>query len=243
MYRIKEFASIPSTSDYLKDNYKSLEDTDVVVAKHQTKGHGRLGRVWQDDSSSLLFSILLKNDIHADSASLIPLLAGAAVLSAFQELGVSSSIKWPNDLMLGDKKCTGIIVEGVSEEKIVALVVGIGVNVNNVSFDSSIQEKATSLRLYEKHTFDKKEVLRLIISSFDKLYKDYLKGDNSFISIIKTHSYLDGKEVYLDYYDEKKRATVIGIQDDGRLLIESDGKKSLLNAGEVSLQSVYASSH
>jgi len=240
MHHIIEFEEIGSTNDYLKDNYLDLNDGDVVITNHQTSGKGRKGRTWQDDSSSLLVSWLLKDSLNADSISLIPLLVGTSVHLTLRDLGIRSEVKWPNDVLIEGKKCAGILVEGVTSSKVEALIIGVGLNVNNKSFDPSIQNKATSLSLTLKKDLDKKRILSLMLKNFDSLYKDYRNGDNSFIRILRKCSYLDGKKAYLDYYDEKKYVTVIAIQDDGRLLVKDDKSEFLLNAGEVSLDSVYS---
>lgn len=240
MHHIIEFEEIGSTNDYLKDNYLDLNDGDVVITNHQTSGKGRKGRTWQDDSSSLLVSWLLKDSLNADSISLIPLLVGTSVHLTLRDLGIRSEVKWPNDVLIEGKKCAGILVEGVTSSKVEALIIGVGLNVNNKSFDPSIQNKATSLSLTLKKDLDKKRILSLLLKNFDSLYKDYRNGDNSFIRILRKCSYLDGKKAYLDYYDEKKYVTVIAIQDDGRLLVKDDKSEFLLNAGEVSLDSVYS---
>jgi len=239
MHQIFEFKEINSTNTYLKDNYKNLSDGDVVVAEHQLSGRGRQGRVWKDDSNSLLFSILLKDHINPSSISLIPLLTGVAIYLSLSELGISSSIKWPNDVLIKGKKCTGILLEAVSEETIEAVIVGVGINLNDESFDSSIQNKAVSLAQELKRKLNKKEVLNIILKNFDSLYSDYVKGVNSFIPILKDHSFLDGKEVYLNYYGEQKHAKVLSISDDGRLKVLIKNKITYLSAGEVTLQSAY----
>lgn len=238
-HRIIRFETIPSTSDYLKSNYRTLSDGDVALAHHQSQGHGRLGRVWEDDEGSLLFSILLKDHLKTESAHLIPLLAGAACLEAYKTLGLNPMVKWPNDILIDGKKSAGIIAEGVSQTKLEAIVVGIGVNVNNTHFPEPLKQKATSLSLALHQVIDPEEVLERILTSFDSLYKDYSEGNDTFIPIIKAHSYLDGREVFLNYYDERKKVKVQGIQNDGRLLVLEGEKELLLEAGEVSLENVY----
>lgn len=240
MHQIIEFEEINSTNTYLKDNYLNLNDGDVVIAHHQTLGRGRRGRTWQDDSSSLLVSWLIKDAIRPDSVSLIPLLVGASLHLTLKDLGIKSEVKWPNDVLIVGKKCAGILVEAVTDSTIKALIIGVGINVNNKSFDSSIQNKATSLSKALNKDLDKKEVLKLLLKNFDSLYEDYLSGNNSFIKVLRSCSYLDGKKVYLDYYNEKKHVTVISINDDGRLLVKDDKSEFLLSAGEVSLDSVYS---
>lgn len=239
MHTIHAFQEIGSTNDYLKENYEALNDGDVFTALHQTKGRGRLGRVWQDEKKSLLFSLLLKDDIRPDSVGQIPLLTGASVLLALQKLGLDPSIKWPNDVLLNDKKCAGILVEAVSEETIKAIIVGVGINLNGATSDPSLANKAIAVNEVSKKAIDKEKFLLSLLDEFDRLYADYLAGGHTFINIIQAHSYLNGKMISLDYYGEGKKAIVFGIDNDGRLAVGIRGETKLLSAGEVTLTNVY----
>lgn len=239
MHRIKRFETISSTNDYLKKNYSGLEDGDVVTANHQTKGRGRNGRTWLDDDSSLLFSVLLKDRLDAKTISLLPLLTGTAIFLAFKDLGVPSQIKWPNDVMIEGKKSTGILLEAITDSKLEAVIIGIGINVNNTDFDPLIKDKATSLLSYLGHKTEKSKVLDSFLSHFDILYGEYLKGNHAFLSILKAHSFLDGKEVSLNYYGENRHGRAIGVDDSGQLVIDTAEGPLTVQAGEVTLQSVY----
>lgn len=239
MHKVYEFETLDSTNTYLKENWDKLQDEDVVTALHQTSGRGRLGRTWNDSSSSLLFSLLLKDSLDPEKIGLIPLLTGVSVLLAFQDHGIPAKIKWPNDVLVHDRKACGILVEAVTEEKVKAVVDGVGINLNNSSFDPSIKDKAISLSQVLGKPLDRKEMLASFLLHFDSLYQDFQKENNSFLPILKENSYLDGKEATLDYYGENKHVRVLSVLDDGRLLVDDSGKKLALSAGEVSLHSVY----
>src|SRR5439155_3208941 len=105
----------------------------IVAAGHQTAGRGRLGRTWlSTPGSSLLFSFLLRPRIGPDQASLLPLLAGWAMASACQGSGIGVGCKWPNDLILREKKVGGILSEGfVAEAGLEYVVVGLVLNVGD----------------------------------------------------------------------------------------------------------------
>lgn len=239
MHPLIHFESIDSTNEYLKREYPCLEDQTVVVADHQTKGKGRRGRSWTDDSKSLVFSLLLKKDINPERIDLLPLLSGIAISQMLDDLDIPSLIKWPNDVLIQEKKCSGILLEAVTEESIKAVIIGIGINLNDQEFPSDIREKAISLAMASKREYDSKRILTLFLNRFDALYSMYQNKDDSYLDILRKRSYLTGKKVRLDYYGENIEATVIDILANGHLLL-NDGKKDIeVNAGEVSLQTSY----
>lgn len=233
------FDEIDSTNSYLKREYESLEDMTIVCAGHQTAGKGRRGRKWEDDKDSLMFSILLKKDIDARRSELLPLLCGVSLYSLLEENHIKASIKWPNDVLIQNKKCAGILLEAVTKEKMEAIILGIGINVNNASFPEDIQNKAISLYEAAGHRFEKKEILNQFVSEFVKYYGSYLKKEDSFLDVLQSHSYLDGREVILNYYGEDRHGKVLGIAKDGSLLLLENGKETKIKSGEVTLEHNY----
>lgn len=239
MHKIIPFQSIDSTNSYLKENFKSLAEGDVCFSLHQTGGKGRRGRVWQDEGKDLLFSILFLEGLNEKLALALPLLSGAAVAQTLVGLGFDPKIKWPNDVLLNDKKCCGILVEGVSETSIDAIISGIGINLNEDSFPEDIAYKATSLHIQSGLTYDPKEVLSLFLKEFDELYEDYKRGGKRYLTLIRERFYLLGKEVYLNYHNENLSGSVEGIDDEGSLLLNDGKRVHHLISGEVSLERTY----
>jgi BirA family transcriptional regulator, biotin operon repressor / biotin---[acetyl-CoA-carboxylase] ligase len=106
----------------------------VVAAGHQTAGRGRLDRAWLDrPGDALLFSVLLRPDVEAASAGVIPLLAGlATVEAAGRTAGVRAGCKWPNDVLVADRKAAGILAESAIEgTRVRHVVLGVGVNLGD----------------------------------------------------------------------------------------------------------------
>ena len=239
MHKIIPFQSIDSTNSYLKENFKSLAEGDVCFSLHQTGGKGRRGRVWQDEGKDLLFSILFLEGLNEKLALALPLLSGAAVAQTLVGLWFDPKIKWPNDVLLNDKKCCGILVEGVSETSIDAIISGIGINLNEDSFPEDIAYKATSLHIQSGLTYDPKEVLSLFLKEFDELYEDYKRGGKRYLTLIGERFYLLGKEVYLNYHNENLSGSVEGIDDEGSLLLNDGKRVHHLISGEVSLEKTY----
>ena len=236
---ILTFDTLDSTNSYLKRNGKYLDHFTVVQANHQEKGKGRLGRSWQDQGNSLLFSILLKEKIEPERVPLLSLLAGASVVLTLEHYGFTPLVKWPNDTLVSEKKISGILTEAVSEGENIFYIVGIGINLNQKEFEGELSQKATSLFLLTKKEYDKEEVLMVLLSYFTPLYQDYIQGGKKFLTVVKSHSYLDQKEVSLDYYGEHIHGTVIDITDKGTLLLDVSGKQIEVSSGEVTLNQMY----
>ena len=236
---ILTFDTLDSTNSYLKRNGKYLDHFTVVQANHQEKGKGRLGRSWKDQGNSLLFSILLKDKIEPERVPLLSLLAGASVVLTLEHYGLTPLVKWPNDTLVSEKKISGILTEAVSEGENIFYIVGIGINLNQKEFEGELSQKATSLFLLTKKEYDKEEVLTVLLSYFTPLYQDYIQGGKKFLTVVKSHSYLDQKEVSLDYYGEHIHGTVIDITDKGTLLLDVSGKQIEVSSGEVTLNQMY----
>lgn len=233
------FEEIDSTNSYLKREYEHLDDMTIVSAGHQYAGKGRLGRKWEDDSHSLVFSILLKKNLKEERISLLPLLSGISLLKTLEDDSIPALIKWPNDVLIDGKKCAGILLESIYEEEIKAVIIGIGINVNTKEFPDELKNKAISLSQYSKKEYDKNDVLHSFISHFEKFYLDYQNNEDTFLEILKKHSYLDQKEIMLNYYGENKHVKVLGILDDGSLQVKEGEEVYSVSSGEATLEKNY----
>lgn len=122
------YASVPSTNDVLREKArKGAPEWSVVVADMQSAGRGRHGRSWASLPGNLCLSVLLRPSFEA--VGVLPLLAGVAVAEAAAEWGVAARLKWPNDVVVGERKLAGILAEAASSGAGVEfVVVGIGMN-------------------------------------------------------------------------------------------------------------------
>lgn len=228
------FKEINSTNTFLKEKYKSLENLTVVVAEHQTMGKGRLGRTWIDNDD-LLFSILIKEGI--ENPTDYSLLIASVLLDVLGNY--NPEVKWPNDIMIDEKKVCGILLEAVSLEKTECIVIGVGINVNTTSFPNNLLIKATSLKQIANQDINKDMLLNDIIKRFDIEYGKYLKNESNYLSNITKHFFLKNKEVTFYYQGKKCEGKVKGLSNSGELIVECNGNKIQLISGEVTLESVY----
>ncbi len=234
MYKIINFETLPSTNLYLKQNYHIFDEYTVITTDNQTNGRGRINRVWNSNKDDLTFSILLKPDIDSHKIPLISLIIGAAINKIIDKY-IKSYIKWPNDILVNDKKLAGILVEGVFSEKIDAVIVGVGINVNSVEFPDNLIIKATSLKKELTIEIDKNELLTQIIEQFIYLYNDFLNGNDQYLNILKNNNYLKDKKVYIN----NTEVEVLDINNKGNLIIKENGEIKEIFFGEVTLEKIY----
>lgn len=238
---IIHFNTLESTNDYLKQVGNDVVEGTVVISEEQTKGKGRLGRAWESKvGDGIWMSIILKPDIMPYKAPFITLIAGASVVKALNNLGVNAQIKWPNDIIINNKKICGILTELSAEiERINYVVLGIGMNVKNEDFDSELKNKATSLHKegYELYRVD---IVKEIFYQFELLYKKYLDNDKEeVLKICRDNSAILNKEIYIIRNDEKELVKCIDVNEEGNLLVKnSSGQVKEIISGEVSIRGV-----
>lgn len=152
----------------------------VVVADEQTAGRGRMGRRWESPPGKNLYvSLLLRPSVPTVEAPRLSLVAGVALADAVETMGVSASLKWPNDLFLGDRKAAGILAEMASDpDGVRHVVIGVGLNVNmeETDFPTDLRGRATSLRIFAGKTFRRVDVLARLLEAFAARYGEFLEG-------------------------------------------------------------------
>lgn len=225
--------------ELLKQGYPSGT---VVIADRQTKGKGRLGRRWISPSGKNLYmSFALKPNITPKYATLITLTSVVACTTALRRYtDIPVLIKWPNDMLVDDKKVGGILSEmKIEGEKIKAAVVGIGINVNMTEEDipEEIKDIATSLRIYKGEEFSRALLTVEIIKEFDKWYQLLEKKNRK--TIIDRWMQLSGtigRQVKIVLTDKEVIALAEAIDEEGRLIVKlPDGNYEKIYAGDVTL--------
>ncbi|WP_455539089.1 biotin--[acetyl-CoA-carboxylase] ligase [Terrisporobacter sp.] len=239
---ILHFDTIDSTNNYAKRLGNELVDGSVIISEEQTKGKGRLGRVWQSKAGDgIWMSIVLKPDLVPNKAPFITLIGGASIVKALNNLGVNAQIKWPNDIVINNKKLCGILTELSAEiERVNYIVLGIGMNVKDTDFDGELQDKATSLYM-ENYKVSRVDIVKEILYQFEKLYLDYVEKNNKkeVLDICRKYSAIIDKEIYVIKNDKRELVNCIGINEDGNLIIENEeGKLQEIMSGEVSIRGV-----
>lgn len=233
------FDSIDSTNIYANTIANQASEGSVVVSKEQTQGKGRSGKVWvSDNDQGIYFSTILKPSIPISRASFLTQVAGAALATSLERLGVVCQIKWPNDLVLNGRKIAGILTEMRAEiESISYIIVGIGVNIGPKTFEESISTVATSLA-NEGYQIQDLDLLRAFFIDFEDLYEDFKNRDYTrVLKILKDKSAVLGKEIYLIRDGQKDKVFAENIDEYGNLIVRNElGFLEEVFTGEISVR-------
>jgi len=214
----------------------------VVIAETQTAGRGRLGRRWTSPAGKgLLFSALLRPALPMSDAHMLTLVAACAAAEAIESLAdVPVSIKWPNDLFIGDRKVGGILLEVAGEQDEVDwIVVGIGVNVNTEysELPVALRRTATSIKMATGEPVDRSELLARLLLALDAHYTQALAdGFERAVSSFRSRDYLLDRTVSVQTRDGAVVGQASGIDARGALLVELPQRRMrTFHSGDVTL--------
>ncbi len=167
-----------STNALLAERARAGADPQVLVAEHQTAGRGRLDRTWETPlRAALTFSVLFRPAVEPDRWPWLPLLVGYAVRETLPS-SAAASLKWPNDVLIGDRKVAGILVERVESRSGPAAVVGIGLNVSTTLAELPVPT-ATSLEIELGEEPDRTDLLLGLLHELDRRYRSWLEDPSA----------------------------------------------------------------
>ncbi len=200
----------------------------VVVARYQRAGRGRAGRTWvASPGAALLFSVLLRPECPLPGVFSL-LVADAIVETVAGAYGLDPRVKWPNDVLIGGRKLSGVLIQG--RQGMAAL--GIGVNVRTEA--GELPEGATSLRAETGQQIDLMDLLARLLPAIDERYHVVMAGDiAAALSRIEARLAMRGEEVTLRDGDREITGRVTGLREDGALLLGVDGDLRAVVSGEL----------
>ena len=214
----------------------------VVVTECQSAGRGRLGRRWTSPAGKgLLFSIVLRPTLPMTDAHLLTLLTGVAVAEAIEaQVKLPVHLKWPNDLIVANRKAGGILLEVSGEhDKVDWVVAGVGVNVNTerAELPVSLRRTATSLKMAADNTVDRTVLLARILLTLERVYFDCMRsGFEQALCAFRDRDYLLHRTVSVQTRTGAIVGEAAGIDDRGALLVElPDRRIRRFHSGDVSL--------
>jgi BirA family transcriptional regulator, biotin operon repressor / biotin---[acetyl-CoA-carboxylase] ligase len=239
--QILRFNSLPSTNiEAARCAAEGALEGLCVVAAEQTAGRGRLERRWvSPKGAGLYFSILLRPSFEQSEWPLLTLMAALAVHEAlFKSCALVTDIKWPNDLLVENKKMCGILAETVETSVGRAVVVGIGINLTDHAFHNELEKVATSVEAVTGQTPDLEVVLEGLVESLGRYYQ-MLQRSSGPDDIVREwsmrSSYAFGKRISVANGNQILEGTSRGLERDGALRIETDsGEVKVIRAGDVS---------
>jgi BirA family biotin operon repressor/biotin-[acetyl-CoA-carboxylase] ligase len=203
----------------------------TVVAEEQTAGQGRHGRTWHSEpGAGLYLSVILRFPFEPETVPVVTLALGLAVVEAIHEAtGIVCDLRWPNDVLIRDRKCAGILtqLEGA------AVIAGIGINVNHSAFPEELSAVATSLRIAGGREQSREELLTKLLPTIDS-YCDLLarQGKEPILDMFtNASSYVRGRRVKVD---DTMEGITAGLNESGFLLLRDDaGRQHTILAGGV----------
>ena len=241
----------------------------LFITECQTGGRGRRGRSWESPAGSgIWMSLLLRPEIKPFDASMLTIVAAMGMKDAIEEIigdgvtegagdgdvagdnagagagkgGIHCKIKWPNDIVLGDRKICGMLTEMSAEtDWINYVVIGIGVNVNTTEFDDSIKDTASSILLQTGRSVKRSDIVVAFARHFSKYYDEFIKKCNlSGLTDDYNKALINvGRDVKIVERDGNFVAKAVGIDETGSLIVEKDGNTQRIVAGEVSVRGLY----
>lgn len=231
---------LPSTNTFLMDRNNGYnENGTVVLAEKQTTGRGRKDRVWYSaPDSNLTFSILLTKDkFLTNNSNLINFAASLSVAVSIENLfQIKTELKWPNDVLLEGKKTSGILIESTSQgNNIERFVIGIGLNVNQTSFQGTFNYPPTSIRNELGRNVDRERLLAEILNNFELLLERIKKNKVEVINDWKAKCKMIGEKISVVENELEKFGIFYDIDEDGFLLLKTRDGIEKVHFGDVSL--------
>ena len=231
---------LPETGSTNSEAWKYIEsggeEGALFITDHQQDGRGRRQNKWAStQGKSLTFSFILYPQSSLNQFGLFPLLTGVSIVKGIESaIYIKAGLKWPNDIMLSRKKMGGILIESKSTSDGLAVVVGVGLNINETDqdFPEPLKNYATSLKIYAGENYSREQILAEILNEFEQLYK------NQWDSIISNwYKYCIHEDSAVSFHTEegKYEGVFQGITANGHAEIMINGKIKRFSTGMVTL--------
>jgi BirA family transcriptional regulator, biotin operon repressor / biotin---[acetyl-CoA-carboxylase] ligase len=220
------YTETTSTNDIALDlASKGAGEGTLVVADIQTMGKGRRDRKWLAPAgTSILASLILRPSIELSQINKIVVITAISIVYAIRDMtNLPALVKWPNDIMINNKKTAGILAEAKTEKNSISyVVVGFGINVNvpKAIFPEEIADIATSLSIESGYEISRIHLLQKILRQIESRYLKL--NDNSFFDEWRSLSATIGRQVQIEYTDSIKTGFALDIDENGALIVNLD---------------------
>ncbi len=222
----------------LNDKDFSSKNGTVLFAEKQNQGHGRKNRVWVSSKGlNITFSVLLiEKRFFQKNITLINLASCLSVASSINKLyQLETDLKWPNDVLINKKKVSGILLESTSRgSSIDKLVIGIGLNVNQVNFPGEYNLEPTSLKLEAKQNIDRERLLAEILNNLEENLETVLTKPGYIVGEWRQNCSMIGDRIEVSDDNEKLFGIFEDIDNNGYLILKIGDKHERIQYGDVS---------
>ena len=238
---IIQFDTIDSTNTYGLEHFENLEDKTVITALVQTKGRGRFNRIWiSENRENIYLSIILKPQ-KIDHIQNLTQYMSVCCAKVIETYNVNAQIKYPNDVLIDNKKICGILCESFLKNNIIqGVVLGCGVNLNlSQSILDKIDRPATSLNLAAGKSIDREEFFNKLVNEFFNNYDEVIQNGFAYFKedYILRNNFL-GKNVYVQQRDNDIKENFLAqkMDDNGNLVVIcNDGTEKTIFSGDIIL--------
>ncbi len=237
MYIFNEVMSTNTLAKFLSMN--GVGNGAVVISEKQTKARGRSGKNWESPLGGVWLSIILNPNVDHSKIPLITLATGVAVENTLKRIGVENAeIKWPNDILIQNKKVCGILTEAITSfNTIESIIIGVGIDANITieNFPKELQENMTTLNDEIGKKVDENLLIKTFLEEFEKISDQFVNGEyEAILKKWRKNSYTIGKIVEVhEPFSKPYDGYVLGISRDGSLVVEKiDGTLEKVISGE-----------
>jgi BirA family biotin operon repressor/biotin-[acetyl-CoA-carboxylase] ligase len=229
------FPEVTSTMDVARDQARNnCSDLTVVIAGRQTKGRGRLKRHWLSDDGGLYFTMVLRPAIPVQSSFKVNFLASLTLARVIREmLRIDAMVKWPNDILVADRKISGMLSELEAEaDRVLFIGVGLGINVNNDPTEA--EPGASSLKKISGRQISRKDLLSRFLEAFSERLKN--SDFEDVISEWKKYTVTLGRQVRIVTHLEESEGLAVDVDENGALVLElANGERKKITYGDCFL--------
>ncbi|MBW1840952.1 MAG: biotin--[acetyl-CoA-carboxylase] ligase [Deltaproteobacteria bacterium] len=234
--KIHYFKEVTSTMDIARDlARKGCPDFTVVIAGRQKKGRGRMKRVWLSSKGGLYFTLVLRPELPPVFSTRVTFLASLVLARTLRKMfDIDAKVKWPNDILVSDKKISGILSEMEAEgDRVTFINIGMGINVNN---DPAPEEPAAvSLKKIMGKDISRREVLERFLDAFERRMES--RTFDHVISEWKEYTLTLNRQVKIVTARETSEGIAVDVDENGALILQlADGSIKKVTHGDCFLQ-------
>ena len=236
----RDFNYHPQTNSTNEDAWQYTQNSSghgsLFLTDNQTGGKGRRDNKWvSTPEKSLTFSFILHSELELEKMGLLPLLTGISIVKGITAAtAIQTGLKWPNDIMLNEKKMGGILIESKQTRNGLRVVVGVGLNINENAQDipHALSDNAISLAMFSGQTHSREQILSAILNEFEAFYESQL---DSIIPLWTDHCIHQDREVFFHSEQGKQQGIFLGISSEGHAEIQINGETQIFPSGVIIL--------
>ena len=230
---------VESTNELLLNSKDFSQNGTVLLAEYQSKGKGRKDKVWISNSGqNLTFSVLLKGEFKSRKINLINLSTSLAIAQAIENLcQLNVELKWPNDVLIDKKKVAGILLESTSKNnKIIKIVIGIGINVNQPNFPGKFDIPPTSIRKEFHSIVNRERLLSEVLNNLEQNFDSAKDQSEKIMNDWRARCKMIGEKIKIIDDKRIKFGIFEDIDEEGFMILRQGDLREKIHQGDVNVR-------